>query len=416
MNLTTNGSSRDFTVGATNNRITNHNTQYDPAGNLTDIRLDGVNYDHTFDALNMMKAYQSSAGHAEVYIYTADDERLAKVDFSGSPIVATWTLRDLGGRVLRVFKQTWGEGWEWERDYVHRGAQILSTVEPDGAGEKVLHMHLDHLGTPRQITDSGGAEVAYHAYYPFGAELTNEAQNEISLKFTGHERDSGGLDYMHARHCGPEIGRFVSVDPIDSAKLPFSVSWNKYVYTVNNPVRFTDPTGEDNFDVINGFLNAVASNIFLGAGRIESSNDDFTQGQLAGDYFSLALSTMEIGAGTNIATGGVACEVGTGGVCTAAAVPAIATGAVLVTHGVASGAVATENIANADNRFSSGGGKTGRKSNADRVSVAQEKIKALKKEKAQAKTKKEKEKIQNMIDHTRRNLRNSEEHARRAQR
>ena len=244
MNLTTNGSSRDFTVGATNNRITNHNIQYDPAGNLTDIRLDGVNYDHTFDALNMMKAYQSSAGHAEVYIYTADDERLAKVDFSGSPIVATWTLRDPGGRVLRVFKQTWGEGWEWERDYVHRGAQVLATVEPDGAGEKVLHMHLDHLGTPRQITGSGGAEVAYHAYYPFGAELTNEAQNEISLKFTGHERDSGGLDYMHARHCGPEIGRFVSVDP-KAARNGGSIQWNRYVYAHNNPLGKIDPDGRD---------------------------------------------------------------------------------------------------------------------------------------------------------------------------
>jgi hypothetical protein len=59
-----------------------------------------------------------------------------------------------------------------------------------------------------------------------------------------------------------------------------------------------------------------------------------------------------------------------------------------------------------------GGGRTGRKINQDRADVARGKIERLKAEKAQAKTNSEKEAIQKQIDHWRRKLKQSEEHAR----
>ncbi len=69
------------------------------------------------------------------------------------------------------------------------------------------HSHLDHLGTPRVITNDNGLQIGVHAYYPFGAELTltpREAATEL-MKFTGHERDqlasdAHTLDAMHARY------------------------------------------------------------------------------------------------------------------------------------------------------------------------------------------------------------------------
>ncbi|MCG8460671.1 MAG: RHS repeat-associated core domain-containing protein, partial [Holophagales bacterium] len=69
-------------------------------------------------------------------------------------------------------------------------------------------------------------------------------------KFTGHERDPGfhsetPLDYMHARYCSPVLGRFLSVDPVvqaaRSAVLP--QLWNRYTYSLNNPLNVLDPTG-----------------------------------------------------------------------------------------------------------------------------------------------------------------------------
>ena len=53
----------------------------------------------------------------------------------------------------------------------------------------IRHYHLDHLGTPRLITDRCGTAKATHAYLPFGEEATATNQDSEAMKFTGHERD-----------------------------------------------------------------------------------------------------------------------------------------------------------------------------------------------------------------------------------
>lgn len=55
---------------------------------------------------------------------------------------------------------------------------------------------------------------------------------------------SKALDYMHARYCSPLLGRFLSVDPVNSAGPKTPQTWNKYAYVMGNPLRFVDPTGE----------------------------------------------------------------------------------------------------------------------------------------------------------------------------
>jgi RHS repeat-associated protein len=98
--------------------------------------------------------------------------------------------------------------------------------------------------------DVFGSET-YHLYYPFGEEATAFNQDTIRAKFTGHERDLGNLggagddlDYMHARHCSPLTGRFLSVDTGQSAKSPKPQSWNRYSYSRNNPITRLDPDGQ----------------------------------------------------------------------------------------------------------------------------------------------------------------------------
>ncbi|MCP4602192.1 MAG: RHS repeat-associated core domain-containing protein, partial [Proteobacteria bacterium] len=57
----------------------------------------------------------------------------------------------------------------------------------------------------------------------------------------------GDLDYMHARYCNPQLGRFLSLDPVmqTGRAMGSPQLWNRYSYALNNPLNYTDPTGED---------------------------------------------------------------------------------------------------------------------------------------------------------------------------
>ena len=290
--LETDGVVLDTPVDPATNR--QMNAIYDAGGNLTDITLGGEAYKYTYDPLNMMKHLQSSGDQARIFIYDADDERIFTFDCVFADCQTqddqlTATLRGLDGKVLRVFQLSFGEAWEWQRDYVYRDGQLLAAVEPkaDG-GEARTHLHLDHLGTPRQITDETGSAVALHSYYPFGGEATDPSQDEVELKFTGHERDGNGsadvgmLDYMHARYCSPRTGRFFSVDPIlGESGIP--QSWNRYAYVRNNPVRYIDPQGRESAQI---YLDAQIDQ-FLETGTDPYFHDEALQ---KAALFALALA------------------------------------------------------------------------------------------------------------------------------
>ena len=47
---------------------------------------------------------------------------------------------------------------------------------------------------------------------------------------------------MHARYFSPNLGRFLSVDPV-GCEVGSSQSWNRYTYALNNPLIMFDPTG-----------------------------------------------------------------------------------------------------------------------------------------------------------------------------
>ncbi|MFN9185421.1 MAG: RHS repeat domain-containing protein, partial [Betaproteobacteria bacterium] len=62
--------------------------------------------------------------------------------------------------------------------------------------------------------------------------------------FTGHEHlDELGFVHMNGRIDDPLLGRFLSPDPHiqDEGLLQ---NYNRYSYVLNNPLRYTDPSGE----------------------------------------------------------------------------------------------------------------------------------------------------------------------------
>jgi hypothetical protein len=100
-------------------------------------------------------------------------------------------------------------------------------------------------------------------------------------------------------------GRFTSPDP---KQFPHDItdpqSWNKYGYTRNNPLRYTDPDGEDWQDALKGGLNAFFSDNAFGAGRSNSGNSDFRTGQAIGDAVATVQGTVETLAGIGGEIGG----------------------------------------------------------------------------------------------------------------
>lgn len=106
------------------------------------------------------------------------------------------------------------------------------------------YYHLDHLASPRIITDSAGVRVQGQHFLPFGEEMPVE-DGTNTRKFTGHERDAEtGLDYMLARYYEAPLGRFMSPDPATpNVRLRTPQTWNRYGYTDNNPIDAFDPDG-----------------------------------------------------------------------------------------------------------------------------------------------------------------------------
>ncbi len=107
----------------------------------------------------------TSGSEHDLYIYTVDDERVWSYDLVRN--VSHWTIRDLGGKVLRDYVNNNGT-WGLQSDYLYRDGLLLASETRTGQ----YHYHLDHLGTPRLITTISGTQAAYHAYYPFGEEAT----------------------------------------------------------------------------------------------------------------------------------------------------------------------------------------------------------------------------------------------------
>lgn len=54
--------------------------------------------------------------------------------------------------------------------------------------------------------------------------------------------EGNGLKYIRARYYSPELGRFITKDPM-TGKDGDSQSLNRYVYALNNPVRLVDVSG-----------------------------------------------------------------------------------------------------------------------------------------------------------------------------
>lgn len=99
----------------------------------------------------------------------------------------------------------------------------------------------------RTLTGHNGDVLEEIDYLPFGGVKRHTVHKDVGnfLYYTGRELDEHtGLYYYRARYYDPELGRFLSEDP-----LGFAAGVNFYAYVLNSPLMYSDPYGLETFQI-----------------------------------------------------------------------------------------------------------------------------------------------------------------------
>lgn len=143
-----------ISIDAATNRLGAPST-YDAAGQMTRWGPDSLRYDYGWYPTGQMRQMDGS-NRTTIDGYGADGERIGWWDSTENSI--HYTIRDLAGKVLREDVEHAGV-WSWKKDYVYRDGLLLATIEPPSASPVVKHVHLDHLGNVRRLTNTSGTVV-----------------------------------------------------------------------------------------------------------------------------------------------------------------------------------------------------------------------------------------------------------------
>ncbi len=134
----------------------------------------------------------------------------------------------------------------------------------------LTYLHGDHLGSASLATDASGAKITDSdtRYSPYGVTRPGLAGTGLPTdrRFTGQREEvSLGLYDYGARPYAPALGRFLQADTlVPNPANPQSL--NRYAYTLNNPLRYTDPSGHREIRYGEGEIideSTINSNVYV---------------------------------------------------------------------------------------------------------------------------------------------------------
>ncbi|WP_236460009.1 RHS repeat-associated core domain-containing protein [Pseudomonas syringae] len=219
----------------------NHEYKYDAWGNLVEKIVGIVRWQtFTYDCENRLVKTETMANSQ------VESTSSYQYDSLGRRVGKQWEIKGQTDQKrflwqgLRMLRE---EGPEQSSLYLYEPgsyAPLARVDEKEGEVEnKVYYFHTDQIGTPLEMTDAEGQIVWQAKYRPWGA-IEKLVVNEVeqNLRFQGQYFDvETGLHYNTFRYYDPEIGRFITQDPIGLAGGD-----NLYKY-VPNPTAWVDPWG-----------------------------------------------------------------------------------------------------------------------------------------------------------------------------
>ena len=243
----------------------NYTNLYDLCGNMM-VRHGGLTNSQalTYDPENQLSVIAQAGVFSDEFGYADGGARLWKRVDQNPTNIQVWIgnlYEEKGGKVLY---------------HVFAGSEQVCTFETNsylmGGSDSTkvgYYYHQDNLNSSSALSDHSGNQIEVDSYYPFGRTNTASPQAgfQVSRRFTGQVFDAeSGLYYYNARYYDPELGRFIQPDDVIQ-DLSNPQSYNRYSYCVNDPLRYTDPTGKDfvlNAGLVNGPVPYMTARSTLG--------------------------------------------------------------------------------------------------------------------------------------------------------
>jgi RHS repeat-associated protein len=313
----------------------NYSYGYDKVGNRTSQTINGTTTSYTYDIVNRLTSVNGisytwndngSLSSSGLTGYTYDQAgRLSSMD---SPLGDfSFSYDGLGNRYTQTVD---GQTTAYTLDLVAGLTTVLregttnylygmGLIGQESGGEMTIAL-ADRLGSVRQLITGDQDQTLLRSFDPFGNPLTSLGEGESGFGYTGEQTDGSGLVFLRARYYDPETGRFITADPFPGV-LSLPATQNAYPYAINNPLSYTDPSGE----ILPFILAGVA-------GGLISGGINMAMQCIGSSSMESCIKCMDWGkVGTAVAAGAVAGFVGfgiglIGGLFGAGILPTILTG------------------------------------------------------------------------------------------
>jgi RHS repeat-associated protein len=234
------------------NLINTFDYAYDPLGNRLTEQVGALNYTATYNALNQIST-TTAPGASRTNEWDAKDRLVAvsagnqRTEFTYDGMDRMVSIRHLANGAEVSFRRFVScdndicEERNAAGDVTKRFFEQGMKVESGPKAGSYFYTR-DHLGSIRELIDSSGNVRARYEYDPYGRRVRLTGDAEADFGFAGtFQAAEVNLCITHFRAYDPELGRWLSRDPLINAEIEEGP--NLYAYVGNNPINLIDPFG-----------------------------------------------------------------------------------------------------------------------------------------------------------------------------